>query len=82
MSDDFDRLQSVFRDVFDNPQLVITPESNARNVEGWDSLAHINLVSAIEQEFDIQFTLGELESLKNVGEMLGLMRKKMEKSRP
>jgi acyl carrier protein len=77
MQDIIDRLQPIFHDVFDNPKLVITPASNAESVPGWDSLAHINLVSAIEQEFNIRFALGELETLKNVGEMAELMKKKM-----
>lgn len=76
MDEMFLRLQPIFQDVFDNPSLVITAESSAKTVEGWDSLAHINLVTAIEQEFRIRFKLGELESLKNVGEMVALMRTK------
>jgi acyl carrier protein len=57
--------------------LVIERSSNAETVEGWDSLAHINLISAIEREFKIKFALGELESLKNVGDMIDLMAKKL-----
>jgi acyl carrier protein len=73
------RLQPIFRDVLDNPSLVIVEKSSGENVEGWDSLAHINIVSSIEQEFKIRFALGELEQLKNVGEMIALMRKKLAK---
>ena len=72
-----EQLQPIFRDVLDDPTLVITAESNARNVDGWDSLAHISIVSAIEQQFRIRFALGELQNLNNVGEMLALMRKKL-----
>jgi len=57
--------------------LNLTRESNASNVAGWDSLAHINLISAIEQQFGISFTLGELQELKNVGEMIDLMERKL-----
>lgn len=71
------RLQAIFRDVFDSETLHITRETTAKTVEGWDSLAHINLVSAIEQEFRIRFALGELQSMKNVGELLDLMEKKL-----
>jgi acyl carrier protein len=42
-------LQDIFRDVFDQPDLILTRESSAATVEDWDSLAHINLVTAIEQ---------------------------------
>ena len=72
-----EKLQPIFRDIFDDPRLSIGRESSAETVEGWDSLAHINLVSAIEQEFGIRFALGELETLKNVGEMADLIQAKL-----
>jgi acyl carrier protein len=74
-----EQLQPIFRDVLDQPELLITEESNGHNVDGWDSLTHINLVSAIEQEFKIRFALGELQDLKNVGDMIVLMRTKLGK---
>jgi acyl carrier protein len=77
VNDILDRLQPVFRDVFDQPSLEVRRESNAQSVAGWDSLAHINLVSAIEQEFDVHFALGELEELKNVGDMVDLIATKL-----
>lgn len=77
MADLLSQLQPIFRDVLDNPNLCLTPASNASNVPGWDSLAHISLVSAIEQQFGIRFALGELEELKNVGEMVDLMSRKL-----
>jgi acyl carrier protein len=70
------RLQPIFVDVLDIPDLQLTAESNAHNVEGWDSLAHINLVVAIEKDFKIRFGLGELQDLKNVGEMADLIERK------
>jgi len=71
------QLEPIFRDILDNSRLNLTRESNASNVAGWDSLAHINLISAIEQQFGIGFTLGELQELKNVGEMMDLMERKL-----
>jgi acyl carrier protein len=71
------QLEPIFRDILDNSRLNLTRESNASNVAGWDSLAHINLISAIEQQFEISFTLGELQELKNVGEMIDLMEQKL-----
>jgi acyl carrier protein len=76
MSDILGRIQPIFRDVFDAPDLNILRASSAENVEGWDSLAQINLVTAIEKEFNIRFTLGELEELNNVGEMVDLIGRK------
>ena len=70
-------LQDIFRDVFDQPDLVITRESSAATVEDWDSLAHVNLVTAIEKRYKIKFALGELQELKNVGDMIDLMKVKL-----
>jgi acyl carrier protein len=79
MADILEEIQPIFRDILDQPELNITRESNAMNVDGWDSLAHVNLVTAIEKHFRIKFALGELQELKNVGEMVDLI---STKSRP
>lgn len=71
-------VQHIFRAVFDQPDLVITRESNASTVDGWDSLAHVNLVTAIATRFKVRFALGELEELKNVGDLLDLTQRKIE----
>jgi acyl carrier protein len=73
-------LTPIFRDVFDQPDLEIKSESNASTVDGWDSLAHVNLVVAIEKRYRIKFALGELQGLKNVGDMADLIEKKVKKS--
>jgi acyl carrier protein len=73
MSDILERLQGIFQDVFDNRSLNVTRDSNASNVRGWDSLAHIQLVMAIEQEFDIHFSLEDLEPLSDVGGIVDLI---------
>jgi acyl carrier protein len=70
------RVQGIFRDVFDQPSLVVTPELDASMVEEWDSFAQITLIIAIEEEFGIKFALSELEGLKNVGQMLELIDRK------
>lgn len=70
------QIEPIFRDVLDQPDLHLTAESNANSVEDWDSLAHISIVSSIEKQFKLKFTLAELQSLKNVGEMAELIRKK------
>jgi acyl carrier protein len=73
-------LTPIFQDVLDQPDLELASESNASNVDGWDSLAHVNLVVAIEKRYRIKFALGELQALKNVGEMADLIEKKVKKS--
>ena len=77
MSDILDKLQPIFKDIFEDDELLSTAESNADTVEDWDSLAHIVLIFSIEQEFEIKFALGELEAMKNVGDMAELMQKKL-----
>lgn len=76
--DIFNGVQDIFRDIFDEDEMVIEEKTNSDNVEDWDSLNHINLVSAIEKEFNIRFTLEELLALKDVGAMLDLMLIKLE----
>ena len=70
-------VQDVFRDVFDEPGLVITRQSNAETVEDWDSLAHVNLITAIEKRYKVKFALGELQGLKNVGDLLDMLETKL-----
>jgi acyl carrier protein len=77
MEDILDRLQPVFREVFENPSLAVGRESSAMTVDGWDSLAHVNLIAAVEETFGVRFALGELEELQNVGDMIDLIRRKL-----
>jgi acyl carrier protein len=76
LAETLERIQSVFRDTFDDDALVLRPEMTADDVEGWDSLMHINLIYAIEQEFKVRFTTAEVTSLKNVGDLITLVEKK------
>lgn len=70
------RIQAILRDVLDLEDLTISRATTAPEVEGWDSLAHINIIVAMEKDFGLKFALGELEDLKNVGDMVDLVRKK------
>ncbi len=72
-------LNDIFRQVFDDPTIVIKRETTADDIDEWDSLSHINLVIAVETKFNIKFALGELQALKNVGEMIDLIEKKIRK---
>lgn len=65
----FEKLNEVFRDVFDDESIVVTEETTADDIEDWDSLEHINLIASVEQAFDIRFTMGQVVGMKNVGEM-------------
>lgn len=70
------RLQPIFCDILDNDDLRIGMQDSASSVAGWDSLAHIQLIMAIESQFRVKFTLSELEDLKNIGEMVELINAK------
>jgi acyl carrier protein len=60
----------VFQQVFDDPSLIITPETTANDVPGWDSFSHINLLITVEHHFKIKFTDKEIATFKNVGELM------------
>ena len=66
----YERLNAVFADVFDDEELTVNDETTAADVEGWDSLMHITLIDAVEEEFDISFDMKTIVKLKNVGEMV------------
>ena len=63
-------IQSIMRDVLDDENIVLNDTTTADDVEGWDSLTHIQLIVAIEKHFKIKFTSKEIFSWKNIGEML------------
>ena len=69
----FGSVQNIFREVFDEEDLIIGNETNSKDIEEWDSLNHINLVITIEKQFGIRFMTGELQLLKDVGEMIDLL---------
>jgi acyl carrier protein len=70
-------LTPIFRDMFDNETLVLTPELTAASVPEWDSFNHINLIVAIEARLKIKFQTAELESMNTVGRMVELIEKKL-----
>ena len=69
----YERLNAVFADVFDDEDLTVNDETTAADVDGWDSLMHITLIDAVEEEFDISFDMKTIVKLKNVGEMVDVI---------
>ena len=69
----FEKLNEVFRDVFDDESISVTDATTANDIDDWDSLEHINLLAAIEQEFGMKFNMGQVVSMKNVGEMADII---------
>ncbi|WP_251212539.1 acyl carrier protein [Adlercreutzia murintestinalis] len=72
----YGKLNKIFRDVFDDDEIVLTAETTADDIEDWDSLAQITLITVIEDEFGIRFAASEISSLQNVGEMVEVIAKK------
>ena len=69
----FEIITDIFRDVFDDDELVIGDETNAEDIEDWDSLEHIELVINMEKRFSLKFNIKEVNKLENVGQMADLI---------
>jgi len=76
-SEIYRKLTSIFRDVFDDDNLVVAPELTAAELDEWDSLQHIRLIIATEREFGLKFSASEIGALENVGEFADLIRRKL-----
>lgn len=69
----YEKLTEVFRDVFDEEDIIISDGTTAADIEDWDSLSHITLLSSVEDEFGIKFDMKAVQGLKNVGAMVDLI---------
>ena len=77
MDEIYERLNGVFRNVFDDDSITVNEDTTADDIEDWDSLNHITLVDAVESEFGVRFTMGEVSGMKNVGEMAKIISERM-----
>lgn len=68
-----ERLDDVFRDVFDDDTLEVDENTTADDIEDWDSIEHITLIGAVEDEFKMRFKMDEVSGMKDVGEMIGII---------
>jgi acyl carrier protein len=68
------RLAEIFEDVFDDDSIKLTPDLSAKDVDGWDSLAHIRLLLTIEKTFKIKFSTSEIGKLERVGDLVALIK--------
>lgn len=71
-----EKLLPIFRNVFNNNDLTLSPSTTSGDVNGWDSLAHIKLIVAIEKSFGVRFTASEISDLENVGHIADLVHRK------
>ena len=69
----YERLNNVFREVFDDESILLTDETTANDIEEWDSFEHINLVVAVQDEFSFKIPMGKVVSMQNVGEMVDII---------
>jgi len=75
----YNRLEKVFMDVFDLDDVDLDDDTTADDIDEWDSLEHINLIEAVEKEFGMKFNMGEVSTMKNVGEMVGIIKSRKTK---
>lgn len=71
-----EQLQTIFRNVFMDPQLLVTESTSAKDIRMWDSLTHLELIAAVEEGFGIKFSFDEVMQFDNVGDMIRLIAKK------
>ncbi len=76
MQEIYDTLTHIFRDVFDDDVLALTPTMTAADVDEWDSLTHIRLIVAVEQEWGIRFAVPEITGLENLSQFVELIHRK------
>ena len=76
-TDVYGQLTEIFREVFDDDSITLTPQTTSADIRDWDSAAHVNLIVAIETRLKIRFKTFELESLHNVGHLADLIQAKL-----
>lgn len=77
-SEVWQRLTSVFQDVFEDDEITLSPETTAEDIEDWDSLTNIQLLIAIEKAFSgLEFSTGEVANLQNVGDLVSAITKRV-----
>lgn len=72
-----ERINQVFRTIFNDESLSVTDETTAADIPDWDSMQHINLLSMIEREFDIMFEVDEIVTIEKVGDIRTTIEKKL-----
>lgn len=73
----FNKLSAIFRKVFSDDSLLLTNELTANDVDQWDSLSHMILITEIEEKFSIKFKLKDLNKMRNVGDMVDIIMSKL-----
>jgi len=69
----YERLNRIFRDVLDDEDLVLKQDTTAKDVEGWDSMANVQLMLGVEREFGVHLSAGQMQALHNVGDLVAVI---------
>lgn len=72
------KLEKIFADVFANDKILLNEDTNANDIEGWDSLAHITILEAVQDEYGVTFDLDEIIEMQNVGDMIDAIVRKID----
>ena len=73
-----EKLNEIFAEVFEDDSIEVVETTSSADIEDWDSLTHITLIAAVEEEFDIKFSMKDVIGMKNVGEMVDIIMEDME----
>ena len=73
-----DRLNEIFKQTFQDDDILVDGDTTAADIDGWDSLMHVSLMLNVESDFDVRFSSTEVAVLQSVGELLDLIREKRE----
>jgi len=71
------KMQDIIRDIFDDESIVLTTDTTAADIEDWDSVTNMIIIEEVEKTFSIRFTTSELMSIKNIGEYVDCITKKI-----
>jgi acyl carrier protein len=74
-----ERIESIFKDIFDDQTITLNLESGPDQINGWDSMAHIDIIMAIESEFKTKFTLQEISAMKTIRDIISTLENKQER---
>ena len=72
-----DKLQEIFRDFFDDESLILKRDTSQDDIDGWDSLAQVNIIVACESDFSVKFELNDIINLKTVGDIIDTIERKL-----
>jgi acyl carrier protein len=80
MDEIYAQLTELFREIFSDDDIVLKPETNAKDIEGWDSFNHLSVIVAVETRFNVKMKTSELDKLANVGDLVSAIGEKLDRS--